>query len=54
MGPGEPSVRKEEPSPTLNKDNSPLMVQKGFEHSKVVAGFAVVLNPQESQKCAEI
>lgn len=45
--------RKEEPSPTLDKANSPLMVQKRFEHSRVVAGFTVVLNSQESQKCAE-
>lgn len=32
--------RKEEPSSTLNKDNSPLKVQKRFEHSRVVAGFS--------------
>lgn len=46
--------REEEPFPTLSKDNSPLMVQKRFEHSRGVAGFTAVLNLQEIQKYAEI
>lgn len=43
-----------EPSSILNNGNSPLKVQKRFEHSRVVAGFTEALNSQESQKCAEI
>lgn len=30
------------------------MVQKRFEHCRVVAGFTVALNPKKSQNCAEI